>query len=480
MKRHLIWRTTAIAAVAMTAVPARSELVVGPARPAPVAAGASREAAAPPIAPVNPRGDRLALAGGEWLRGQLVGADPAAGTIAWRHPAARGEIVFAIAAVAEIQLGARSGAAARAASGALRLTNGDELRGNVTSVDSERVVVEATPAGTLSVRRAMVAEIIPGGGVAEVLYEGPNSLEEWSSRGDRARQWELRDGALSPVLPAPLGRVIDKMGDAVQIDFTVEWRKQPAYFSFWMFHEKPEEPHGDAYVLNCVAGQRMDLNRMRSSGGSQNLGSVEMGEVMGGPVNAGSMHMTIFANRQQGEVAVMVNGKLLRQWKDPREFKGTGRAITFMSQGVRDLRISGICVARWTGPLPQSRGASGKKNSDTVVLLNGDLISGELTRMANGRFHVKTHFADAEMEIPAERVVQVMLSAASAVRARRRSGDVRLRLVGGGSVTLDLARLDGTAVAGASENWGESEWPMAAVRRIEFNLYSSKDRRDDE
>ncbi len=458
------------AALLAAAWSVRAEIVVGPAVPPPVAAVATGTVGAAVSGEVAPTGavDRLVLLGGEWLRGMLVCMDPVSGMAVWRHPAVAEPIRFHVSSLAEVQLGPRGGRTSPDVGGLVRLTNGDEIRGEVRSLDGALLLLANTPAGDLRLRREMIVEIVPGG-TADVLYEGPNSLEEWTCRGDRTRGWQYRDGALWPLMPMPLGLRVENMGDAVRIDFTVDWRSTPGYFSFWFFHEKPEDPQGDAYMLNLVAGQRMDLNRMRASGGAQNLGAVEMGETA--MLNQ-SMRVSLFAHRGLGEVAVMINGKLVRQWKDPREFKGRGNAVTFMPQGARDFRLTEIRVARWSGVLPQTAPSTSRRDVDTIVLANGDQMSGALERVADGRFVVQTPFTP--VEVPADRVVQAVLAPSKAARARRRSGDVRLRLVGGGIVTMELAGLDGRWITGSSENFGETRWPVAAVRRIEFNLYGER------
>jgi len=445
---------------------ARPGIVVGPpSASAPPSANASgAETSQDPHGEMRPPNDRLRLMGGEWLKGSLVGGSVTNGLLLWRHPSIRELLSVQLAAVAEVQL-ARTATATRTSADVIRLTNGDELRGRIRSLDADSLLLEDTPAGALTLRRAMVAEFSPSGGAGEVLYEGPVSLDEWSLRGDRSRQWMLVEGGLVPLTPSPIGRVIEGMGDQVRIEFTLEWKYGPGYLSFWFFHEKPEEPQGDAYMLNIIASQRLDLNRMRAGGGSQNLGGVDIGEFAGG---ATAMRVVVHADRRQGEIAVWINGRMVRQWKDMRDFRGTGRAITFMPEGGRDVRITDIRVSHGMGRL-SAPDSPPKTDVDTVALENGDSISGRVNELRDGHIRVETPFGP--FEIPVERVIAVSLAGDSRLRARRRPHDVRLRLVGGGQVTIALIEMDSAAIRGDSENFGRSEWPLVAVQRIEFNLY---------
>ncbi len=456
---------------------AAAAIVVGPPEAPPVAGGGGAPGATPASSsPIEPGGDRMTLVKGDWLRGELVAIDPAAGRVTWRHPDVREPIGVSAKAVAEIRLGPREGAALPRSSGAVRLTNGDELAGDIASVDPTNLVLSTAAAGRLALQRSMVAEIRPGAGAVSVLYEGPKSLDEWKLRGgDRTRMWELKDGVLSPLVPVPLGRSIDAMPDSVRIDFTVEWRQQGIYFSFWFFHEKPDEPQGEAYMLNIISGQRVDLNRLRATGGSQNLGSAEFAE---GSQQRGTARMSILADRVKGNIALLVNGKMLRQWKDSREFKGGGKSITFMPQGGRELRISEIRVSKWNGIVPQGTEVATDTQDDAIVLVNGDVMSGTLMEVAGGQAVVKTPFAD--LKIPLDRIAQVSLAGAKSVRARRRAGDVRALFAGGGSVTIELKALAGGRIEGASENFGTASWPLSAFERIEMNIYAEKPSSSDE
>ncbi|MCX7817747.1 MAG: hypothetical protein N2652_00790 [Kiritimatiellae bacterium] len=448
----------------------RAAIVVGPSSGVPPGVtnassiSAERSADRPPERPPN---DRLTLTGGEWLSGSLVSARNDTGELVWRHGAIRELLSVRLQAVTEVQL-AVPGAARRrsSADSVVRLTNGDELFGRILSLDSNSLVIADTAAGTLRLVRAMVAEFSPAGGAGEVLYEGPSSLEEWALRGDRSRQWALSEGGLIPLNPSPIGRVIEGMGDRVRIDFSIDWKFFPGFLSFWFFHEKPEEPQGDAYMLNIVAAQRLELNRMRAGGGSQGLGGVEIGEWTGG---AATMRVTIFADRRRGEIAVSVNDRVVRQWKDTRDFRGTGNAITFMPQGGRELRLSEIRVVRWTGRLAPPSESAERVDSDVVVLANGDTMSGRVLTVGEGRLRLETPFAP--LEVPVERVAQVIFAAESQLRARRRPSDVRLRLVRGGQITMTLREIDSRVIRGESENFGIAEVPLEAVQRIQFNLY---------
>ncbi len=413
--------------------------------------------------------DRLTLTSGEWVLGQCLGIAPDRGIVIWAHPLAAVPWELRSTGIREIQFGRRDELRTRPQEHAfVRLTNGDQLLGELEFIDSTQLVIRCTGVGRLRIPRGMVSEIVAASANEEVLYEGPNDLAEWSVRGDAQRQWEVHDGALIPLNPSPIGLVVRDAGDRLKIQFTMEWQGFPSYLNLWFFHDRPEGPSGDGYMMNIMAGQRVELMRISARGGARNLGTVELSGITR---PRGQMTFTILADRKSGVVALCENRQLLKEWKDTTPFEGRGTAVSFMSQGGGMVKISNIRLARWNGLLPVAREMR-KRDADTILLANGDVLSGRLEKLTNDVFVVQFAYGPAgHLELPAERVAQVALAEESATRARRRKGDVRVHFWDGGTVTVQLERADATAIVGTSENFGTATWPLHLVRRIEFDPY---------
>jgi len=413
--------------------------------------------------------DRLILTSGEWVLGQCVAIDPDRGIVIWAHPLAAVPWELRSEGIREIQLGRRGEPRTRAQEQAfVRLTNGDQLHGELEFIDAAQLVIRCMGVGRLRIPRGMVSEIVAASANEETLYEGPNDLAEWNLRGDAQRQWEVRDGALIPLNPSPIGLVVRDVGDRLKMEFTMEWQGFPSYLNLWFFHDRPEGPSGDGYMMNIMAGQRVELMRMSARGGARNLGTLELSGITR---PRGQMTFTILADRKSGVVALCENRRLLKEWKDTTPFEGRGTAVSFMSQSGGTLKISHIRLARWNGLLPVAREVR-KRDADTILLSNGDLISGQLEKLTNDVFTIQFVYGPSgRLELPVDRVAQVVLAEESTTRARRRKGDVRLHFWDGGIVTLQLERADAMAVVGASENFGSATWPLHLVRRIEFDPY---------
>jgi hypothetical protein len=100
------------------------------------------------------------------------------------------------------------------------LTNQDELSGQLTGFDSERLVLDTWYAGALMIPRKMVQFIQPKQLPAPPLFAGPTGLEGWtigkvSSTVSDAGQWRYKDGAFYATQAASIARDVKLPGTAI-------------------------------------------------------------------------------------------------------------------------------------------------------------------------------------------------------------------------------------------------------------------------
>ena len=107
-----------------------------------------------------------------------------------------------------------------------------------------------------------------------------------------------------------------------------------------------------------------------------------------------------------------------------------------------------------------------------MKLRNGDSISGEVTKIADGVMHVKTPFA--EVKLPVSRVRNIMLKPASLEEPIRRNGDVRAWFPDGSSIVFRLEGTSKEAITGSSQTFGKAEFKTTAFNRLEFNIHDPK------
>ncbi len=457
-----------IAGLLAAALGARAELVVS-VTPAPAGGSAPVAAAtnAPPAeAPAGPLEDRLVFMDGDHLRGELVGVAAGRTSLRWRHPDAAAPIDFDPRRIASVLLRARAYSAATAATAQIELTNGDTLAGTIRALDDETLSLATDYAGLLKIRRPMIRGLRPTLGGGGLIYEGPGDAAGWVSPSGRGQGWEFKDGAMSSRQPMPIGRMLDALPDAVRVEFEVQWQNQ-LYMNLMIFTDDIRNTRsGYAFDLNQ---ERVNLVRRNPNGGGQSLGYAEF-DALNGKSRA---RIALLADRSSGLIAIEINGKIVKQWNDAQAAQLKGSGLMFMPQSGNRLAIRALRVTRWDGKLPIAAGATAEERAeDLVTFINGDTLSGALMGIRDGQAQIKTAYAT--LPVPLERIESVQLSTVASGKARRMKEDVRAYFQAGGTVTFQLAELADGKLRGASENFGELAMPLAAFRRLDFNLYEKR------
>jgi hypothetical protein len=410
----------------------------------------------------SPTGDALVFRNGDLLHGTLLSIVPDT-EIRWSHPDAKRPIEFAPPNIVQIKLAAQPAAPAAPPQAVVRLTNGDELRGQIVALDETTLTLQTAYAGELAIQRTMVQTILPKTSTGPALYRGPTDLADWvRPQGDQA--WRFRNGALYSVAgqSGPIGRDV-KLKDRSRIEFDLAWRNPP-YLQISLAADNPENFFGNAYLLQ-ITGNSVQLQRGRLRGGFSNLGGSTSLDNFAG---RGKARLSILVDKPKRTIALLVDGALVKQWTDPGDFAGQGGCLMFLSQGQGPMRISNLLVTEWDGELGEG-GALVAKADDMIRFSNNDKVSGRLQAIHKGVITFATAFAT--LEVPLDRAAQIEFASDRRERARRLAGDVRATFHEGGTVTLALEKLDETSLVGSSENFGKRTFARSAFRELRFHIY---------
>jgi len=422
---------------------------------------------------IEASGDVIEFLNRDRLHGRFVSASSRG--IVWTPFASPASVEFGLAAVARVSMGGAKKDAS-AGNAVVILTNGDSLPGNLASIDDNTLALETPYAGRLAIRRAMVETIRPKALSSAILYAGPKSLEEWSlTRTGHAKTWMFKNGALYAIQPYAISRAIENFPDRARIEFTAEWRA--GYPSFWVAFcgDNLQEP-ANCYMLQ-VSGASIYLQRMSRESGSRNVGGGENLERFSNR-RTDKGRFGIYINKERRSVALMVDGKLAREWVDPAGFAGKGNVLMFRPNNQGDLKISQILVAGWDGALPSAGETQAASGEDGIRFENGDRVSGKLLGISGGKVRFEASYG--AFEAPVERVGEISLARARAERARRNREDVRCSFCGGGQVTLKLVSAEQGTAKGSSENFGDASVDLGYVLGMDFNIYREAGEGEDE
>ena len=411
---------------------------------------------------------------GDKLHGDLVALNMADGQLQWRHKGVKEPISFQMTGLARVDLLPRKAAAQTMHANIVQLANGDQLRGDVATLDTEKLVLNTWYAGTLSIRRDQLALIQPASKPNVTLYEGPtDDLAGWETSNDAGgnRSWVGHKGVLTPGEGHPLGRHITNMPDMVQIEFDVSMRFSSSFsFSFFLQDPKSYGGDSDAYMLN-FSGDNVQLNRMVRREGSQNLGSVQLGTR-----HSGRKHelFTLLADRKERRFALLLEGRLVREWKDPQEFKGPGDGIMFMAHQHGAIQISKIKVSRWEGKLPRSSNetaaASIPASADTLEFINGDTLTGKVRSISKGNIKFETSYAT--LDVPMERAINIRFAVVkpAATNTNLAPDEIRAWFSKTEPLTLKQVKVQNGELSGINLGCGPLRVPLSAFLLLDFNL----------
>jgi len=453
------------AALTLDVAPSPKPAAPGIVVPAPVR-GSSTEAATP----AGKAEDVLKFKNGDKLHGILVAASPDEG-ICWSREDTRSAIRFALANVAEIQLGNVAAPPLRGPRAVAHLTNGDSLSGEIVALSQQTLQFRTWYAGELALKRPMLASLEPGLGTLTVLYAGPNSITEWQQRVNRTGQgWTFKKGALVASGGSGgtvIGRDV-KLPDTASIECDIGWMGYANVLLLFYAENFENYYNSDCYALQISSGT-VYLQRCQRNSGMNNVDQ---------PINVDSLqrknkaHIALKVNKQKKTISLFLDGSFVKQWTDRADFAGRGTGLGFVTQG-QPIRISNIVVSEWDGKLDLDAGAPGAAAEEDIVrLINGDKLTGRLDTIANGQLQFATSYA--RLEVPLTRVAEVLLATRNAEMPRRQANDLRAFFGDGGRLTLALEKLGADTLSGASESFGKAVFQRGAFQRLQFNIYDER------
>lgn len=416
---------------------------------------------------------------GDVLTGQLESITPADG-LRWRHADAAVAIQFQPNALAEIHLGAQSPPTTTSPSFCyVRLTNGDELSGNLKSLDERHIVIETWFAGTLTLPRPRVASLRPAGPTPRVIFAGPDGMDGWTMGKPLAGninpgEWRFMNGAFFASQSASIARDV-KLPPSSSLEFDLAWRGQFRHaVALYTDSLQPvlldngaDQPaFGHFYSLQMLhfgAQQaQVQLMHVRHKEPRRELGLA----IIPMPTNTHA-HFAIRVSREQKAIHLFIDGTLVKQWLDP-EFSVGGTGVRFVAQPMGgSLRLGNLRVFEWDGRVTETLAPLVPNvKTDVARLVNRDSVAGRLVELNEGK--LRFAIADNFIEVPMDRVAQVDCATERAQTPPTQAGDIRVFFAGRGSLTLALESWTEKSVRVNSANFGKAEFMPRAFSRIVF------------
>lgn len=468
--------------------------------------------------------DKLQFLNNNLLTGRFLGFKE--GQLVWQHPAVKIPIPFEAGSLQRVDIkGYDIPPAARKHTCTIELANGDELQGDLVSMDAGskdkpgHLVLDTWYAGQLRIPFNALKRITPGVAGSSTIYAGPESMEGWAT-GTQAAQMTVnmqiqqrvlpmgvRPGGLPGNVPVPAnGRLPGdqalaiagrmpantvaqrwrfsggafysrgnsaiiarnfELPDKVKVEFDLAWQ---GYFSMGvnLFADTFANYAGNAYSLRLDSSNAY-MYRMINSSSSQ------MGRVRSGLQSPRTKaRISLCVDKEAKSIIMLVDGAKVGSWKETatREFAGKGKGIVFYSRNSQPMRVSNIHISVWDGSMPDGNtDTAGNGKEDFLLFSNNDSISGELLGIKDGKVSLQAEFR--KINVPLERIARIDL--------KQRQADLtgplsRGLLRNNGRMMMTIKDWKSQGVEVESPIFGTATVNPAIFNAIEFNL--DKPRRD--
>lgn len=362
----------------------------------------------------------------------------------------------------------------------IRLVNEDSFFGKFISLDKEKLVVETSFGGLLSINRELVKSLIPSSGSA-IIYDGPNSLSEWSVynpgfimnvvvQGARPggvatiqqppSPWVFTNGALISLNNGAIGNFFD-LPDKMSLDFELSWRGNLS-FSVFFYTDSIAPYSGKSYMI-LFTYRAAYLHRRASVSGITVIGQAEIPEFS----KESSANISIKVDKPERVIALFVNDRLIQAWKDEGEFVGGGNGIVFNQQSVSRVKISKIRITKWDGIIEEQLSITNKTAADIVKLTNKDLVEGKIQSLTNGTLFINTDFGP--LEIPFDRVSEMLFENRQSDKKISDNQFVRGFLREYGSISFTIEKWEKDKIIGSAPGIGKITFSPSSFRVIQFN-----------
>jgi hypothetical protein len=425
----------------------------------------------PPIA----RGTQEAAVfrNGDALAGTLVAIR--SDTVTWKHPDAKAPIELNVPALAELQVKAESRTHSESTNACVvRLTNDDQLEGELVSIDAAQVTLKTWYAGELKFPRNLLQTITPTGPSRSTIFEGPSSMEGWTlgkttSELPNQGQWAFRNGAFYATKAASIARDVH-LPDVSSVQFDLTWK---GYFQLAIalysdslqpvsLANKENAPDFGGFYslqLNTFSANLLPITK---NDPIRYLGQASLLTLS----QKSRAHIEIRTSKPRHSLTLMVNGELVREWIDPSEFAGRGTAIRFVHQGQGAVKIDNVKVSEWDGLFEDREAPPPPAKQDLAKLRNGDRASGSVAAIHDGV--VTMEVLDRKLEIPFTRAKEIAFARDHSTKPAALPIDVRGYFTRGGSLSLQIEKWDSESLVATSPIFGKATFNPRTFMRLEF------------
>lgn len=376
----------------------------------------------------------------------------------------------------------------------LKLSNGDEFYGTLKALDTESLQLQTAWGGLLPVNRKYVRHI---GFDSQKAYlrNATESLQGWECTTSnvlpecRNGYWIMNDYSGSTTL-----RTSFSMPSRLHVQLSLyHVNTFHLNLSLW------ENSNPNCSIKLQISPDKMELTKF-CSGRRQSLGWIKRNIKQDRSYkNVSRSDVDFYADREKGNYCLYINGKQVGRWKegkdmdaifdrdgwnDDEEDKEAARKFEFKPGNTFAVLCSGynshmaifnLNVFDWNGSLPspeEEQDVVSRYDTDSprdkALLVNGDVLRGDITLQENGSIRIKSDHYD--VAIPTARVRSLDQKGMKKNSLRDESSDTRVFLTDQSILSLTLGSIRSGFMEGHSAALGKVRIPLQSIRKVQFNL----------
>lgn len=419
--------------------------------------------------------DSLIFRDGDFLYGKLLSIDDQ-GSIRWQHPDATEPTEFDQNAIAQIDFPESTNAVHHSENACrISLNDGNSLVGDLVSCDHGALVLQTWYAGRLSIPRANLQSLvfIPR---SPAVMDGIAGLDGWTQGSASAilptetGHWTYRNGAFYADKAASIARDV-KLPDVAEIQFDLAWKGglnlavalytdslQPILLT-----AKDSGPNfGGFYSLRFQYSAFIDLWPIKKTEPLHPLGQLYIPALN----TSDHLHVDLRVSKPQAKVALILDGKLVKEWVDPGGFAGEGTGVRFVQNPPGIIKLSNLRITRWDGNFSAEADQPDDTTHDAVWPDNGARVAGAIDSIADGKLRINTD--KGPVELPLAMVNNIDFAHKQAAPTEPQPNTVRGTFVQGDTVTFLLESWRPDRMVIRSPDFGKVRVDPAAFTRLQF------------
>jgi len=355
----------------------------------------------------------------------------------------------------------------------VKLINTDTIYGNIIEISQTNLTIDTWYAGQLTIPRKFIKTIDIGRIQDKSIYTGPNNIKNWKIQKGKKNSWTIKNHTLTNKRERSIIGTNVTLPDCSRIDFVASWENE-VNFNFLFYTDKLNKFTCNSYLINVNYNQ-IYLKSNSSNGRTKQLLSMSNTKLG----NTSSASFSIFTDKKNKRVTIMVNGKLSKTWQENSKspFAGKGTSIMIHNGSYCKLEIKNIVISNWDGKLPKRAelNIQDKTETDIAILNTGAIINGSVITLKDKKLILQTPYGT--LNIPQKRISSLTFKKDTTTKTIKTNNNEIIAYYRNkklGHITLNNQLLTNNTFKINSPIFKNAEFKLEAFQLLKLNIHDKR------